>query len=162
VNEKFTKHSTEREREEYSLPRNFRWGAGFIGHASAMLDVLMHARSLLIRDGWARGQFQVDSSGSPAVRSDGDSWTLSEALNDSPVTADRWEVRILLQRIAGNPSLPDWNAHPYREGADVVALIDKAIRLLGGEPPRVHYRSPAPARRRGPHVSNTREGKYRP
>lgn len=145
-----------------SLSRDYRWGSGFIGKASAMLEVLMHARSLLIQDGWARGLYLVDSSGSPIVRGEGDPWTLVDALHASPVSSDRWEARNLLQRIAGTPSLPVWNAHPYREGADVIALLDKAIRVLGGEPPRTQYRNPAAPRRRGPHVSNTKEGKLIP
>lgn len=125
------------------------------GEFPAVLSILLLARELLVRHGWARGQYLVDAKGAPREWRGEGPLTLVDALNESPVSVARWEARLLLQRIAGHPSLPDWNAHPYREGAEVVNLLDKAIRELGGEVPRERYRDPHRRERRrpGPKIS---------
>lgn len=124
--------------------------------SSALLAVLLHAREVLCRDGWVRGEFLVDRAGAPRARVDGDPWTLVQALWSADVSLARWEARLLLQRIAGHPNLIEWNAHPNRESRDVELLLDKAIRELGGTPPRVRIRGPHTRRHGGGWVVTTR------
>lgn len=138
-----------------------KWSDPSFSTPAAMLAVLLHARALLVRDGWARGVYPVDARGLLRERDDGDPWTLVDALNDAPVTVERWQARLLLQRVAGTPNLVEWNAHPYREGREAVELLDKAIRELGAVPPPEKYRerSGYSGRKRGPIVTIGRGGR---
>lgn len=102
-----------------------------------MLAVLTHAKDLLRKYGWVRGEYQVDERGAPRPAREGEPLTLVDALNSSPVSAARWEARNLLQRVAGAPSLPAWNAHPHRKRREVLALLDAGVSELRGELPRI-------------------------
>lgn len=104
-----------------------------------MIGVLVLAREILSECGWFHGAYTVDRKGAPVARV-GDPFTLVDALNASPVTAARWEARLLLQRIASVPDLVAWNADPFRKRRDVFALLDRAIAEL---------RNHVPAARRG-------------
>lgn len=115
---------------------------------SEVLTVLLRTWEVLSECGWVRGPYVLDRGGAPRAAQPGDGCTLVDAVNASPVTADRWHARLLLQRIAGHPNLVEWNTHPYRQARDVEALLDKAIRELGGRPPATEIRE-AGVRRRG-------------
>lgn len=129
--------------------------------AGEMIAVLLHARSLLCECGWIGGRPRVTKDDSLSVRVEGDPLTLVDALIDLPPTPSRWAARVLLQRIARDPNLVDWNSNPYRTGADVVALVDRGICALGGTPPPTKYRDPRAPRRRGPRISNKAGGGLR-
>lgn len=104
--------------------------------AAAVLAVLVLARDVLRECGWFHGAYVVDKKGAPVERV-GDPFTLIDALNAAPVSPSRWEARLLLQRIAGAPSLATWNADPYRKRRDVFALLDRAIAELRHAVPAV-------------------------
>lgn len=95
------------------------------------LPLLLTARARVIQDGWGR--------------SDHDSrWSLVAAVTDGTLAG--WRALELLRWLAFERNLIRWNDHPGRTGSEVVALIDRAIRELGGTPPRIRYREP---RKRG-------------
>lgn len=115
-----------------------------------LLAVLLFARGLLTTCGWVRGEYLVEAHASvPRERRSEDPYTLIDALWSAPVTVARVEARTLLQRIAGHPNLLTWNAHPYRHARDVEALLDDAIRELGGIPPAERIHEAGAPRRRG-------------
>lgn len=118
-----------------------------------MLAVLLRARELLCRDGWARGEFLVDGKGAPKERQPGDPWTLNEAVMESEVSTARWSARLLVSKLAGAISLPAWNAFPYRTARDVQQLLDACIRELGMIPPHHRIRDHRAPKPRGWRVS---------
>lgn len=114
-----------------------------------MLAVLLHAREVLSAYGWLRGEYPVDRHGVPKEASPNDGYTLVDAINTWPVTAARWEARLLLQHFADRLSLSAWNAFPYRQARDVEVLLDLAIRELGGTPPDTRIRERRETAHRG-------------
>ena len=95
------------------------------------LPILLEARRRLVAEGWGRSEHP-------------ERWTLTSAVADGSISG--WRALELLRWLAGDRNLVTWNDSPVRTGTEVVALIDRAIRELGGTPPRVAYREP---RRRG-------------
>jgi len=122
--------------------------------AKRILEVLREAREALLSRGWRPGVLPVNERGHVLEEDPLGRVGLVEAIQGESASVARWEARMLLQRIAGTASLPVWNGHPYRTGAEVVALIDTAIRQLGGIVPRGRYRERPEPRRGGWIVSD--------
>lgn len=95
--------------------------------ANDIIPVLLATRERLALRGWMPGRGPVDKRGHERKRKRGDGFTLVDALWACPVTAARWHARILLSRVAGDPDLVGWGAHPMRTADEVFALIDKSI-----------------------------------
>lgn len=100
-----------------------------------VLAVLLEARADILRDGWLSDY--ADERGRYRPRIDGEGWTLWNAIQTG--TTAGYHARRVLEQLAGD-NLPAWNRHPTRDPHQVIALVDKAIRALGGHPPRTQYR----------------------
>lgn len=112
--------------------------------------MLMEARGLLLR-GWSKGAQARDTRGHivNAWSDDAASWSLVGALLaswhrhddrlDIDFVAHSAEARALaaatqvLSRATGTLAIDPWNDAPERNRGDVIAAVDRAVDLLGGE-----------------------------
>jgi hypothetical protein len=99
------------------------------------LQVLLSARAL-VSLGWSpladARSHSVDSLGRKR-------WSLLGAILASQQTQFGWEqelARSALREVLSVYSLADWERQPGRSLSDVLHFVDRAIRALGGKPPR--------------------------
>ena len=118
--------------------------------ADTAAAMLMEARGLLLR-GWSKGAQAREDTGHVvnAWSDDAASWSLVGALlaswhrHDDRLDADfvahsaeargLAEATDVLSRATGTLALDPWNDAPERTRSDVIAAVDRALKLLGTE-----------------------------
>lgn len=93
-----------------------------------------------MRRGWCRGYFCVDADGRPSHYPDSGGPTHFSLVGAIRTAGEgrlvaEYALRTL-RRLTSQHNLVDWNDHPLRTKADVLALLDRAIAEHGGHVPR--------------------------